>query len=147
MELPSKKTGIIIICRGCRSTLLICRSCYRGHTYCSTVCRDLGYKERRKAARKRYAASPEAKLDHRDRNRSYRKRRKYNEINQEKTTTDFSLKSVTDNGSTESLLNLYSRPELKRIKLSQCQLCGQDISGIYKGRGYEDLELFPLVPD
>jgi len=147
MELPSKKTGIIIICRGCKSTLLICRSCYRGHSYCSTACRDLGYKERRKAARKRYAASPEAKLDHRDRNRSYRKRRKYNGINQEKTTTDSLPESVMDKGSTRSQLNLYSRPELKSLGPSKCLLCGQDISGIYKGRGYEDLELFPLVPD
>lgn len=147
MEQLSRGIGILIICRSCKSTLLICRSCYRGHSYCSITCRDLGYKDRRKAARKRYAATPEAKLDHRDRNRSYRKRRKYNQTDQEKTTTDSSVKSVTDKGSTESQLNLYSRSELSRLKLSKCQLCGEDITGIYKGRGYEDLELFPLVPD
>lgn len=64
--------GHFISCGYCHTQFFICRHCYRGHRYCSSPCRKLGYEIRRRLARKKYAASAEARVDHRDRNNLYR---------------------------------------------------------------------------
>lgn len=147
MKTLSEITGIFIVCRNCKADLLICRSCYRGQSYCNRACRDLGYKERRKAARLRYAASTEAKLDHRDRNRTYRRRRKYNEVIQKKSTTESTKQIVMDKGSAKSQSNLYSTPELTNLANLSCQICGSKISRLHKRRDDENLELFTFIPN
>lgn len=147
MKDKSEITGIFIICKSCKSPLLICRSCYRGHRYCNNACRDLGYKERRKAAMARYSASPEAKLDHRDRNRAYRQRRKFYGITQEKTTTNQFEKNVMDKGSPKSLQHIYSRSQLTKSGYERCQICGRELKDPYTGEYRENLELFTFIPN
>lgn len=61
-----------IICGHCHRQFFICKRCFRGHRYCSDGCRKHGYELRRRIARRKYALSPEAKADHRDRNKIYR---------------------------------------------------------------------------
>ena len=61
-------------CRYCNGPFFICRSCDRGHAYCSEPCRRQGYARRRRQARARHEQSPEGRLDHRDRQRAYRER-------------------------------------------------------------------------
>jgi hypothetical protein len=147
MQETSKVTGLFIVCRTCKVTVLICRSCYRGHTYCNNICRDFGYKERRKIARLRYAASPEARLDHCDRNRVYRKRCKSNEKILNVPSYVGSKNTVMDKGSVQSLHNLYSKKEFAKPATYYCHLCGQKVTELHLRRGYENLELFTFIPD
>ena len=62
------------VCRGCNAVFCICRSCDRGQRYCSPDCRFLALREQRRRANRRHQHSPEGRLDHRDRQRAYRKR-------------------------------------------------------------------------
>jgi len=66
-----------LFCRaaGCREMFFICLSCYRGQTYCSAECRQKTRREQLRQANRRYQRSLEARLDHRDRQREYRRRR------------------------------------------------------------------------
>ena len=66
-----------LFCRaaGCRAMFFICLSCYRGQTYCSGECRQKSRREQLRQANRRYQQSWEARLDHRDRQREYRRRR------------------------------------------------------------------------
>lgn len=52
----------------------LCLSCYRGQTYCSQSCREKSRREQLRQANRRYQQSLEARLDHRDRQRAYRRR-------------------------------------------------------------------------
>ena len=64
--------GYVLSCKHCSNVFVICKSCYRGHKYCSKACRKSGYEASRKQAREKYNDSIEAKLDHQDRSRRYR---------------------------------------------------------------------------
>jgi len=54
----------------------ICRSCYRGQGYCRRSCRRVQRRRQLRAANRRHQRSPEGRLDHRDRQRAYRRRRR-----------------------------------------------------------------------
>ncbi len=64
------------ICRaaGCGAEFWICRSCDRGQCYCSQECREQSRRAQCREANSRHQQSPEGRLDHRDRQRAYRKR-------------------------------------------------------------------------
>lgn len=62
------------VCRGCNAVFCICRSCDRGQRYCSPECRIPALRQQRRCANRRHQHSPEGRLDHRDRQREYRKR-------------------------------------------------------------------------
>jgi hypothetical protein len=64
------------LCRaaGCRGVFYVCRCCDRGQRYCSERCREKARREQRRAANRRHQESPEGRLDHRDRQREYRRR-------------------------------------------------------------------------
>src|SRR5262249_21221159 len=66
--------GYEIACKQCRKKFWVCRRCYRGHKYCSSVCKATGYKAVSKRAKRKYESSPEARKDHRDRQRRYLER-------------------------------------------------------------------------
>jgi hypothetical protein len=70
----------------CGEVLTICRSCDRGQRYCSETCQERSRLDQRRESNRRHQASPESRLDHRDRQRAYRQR---------------SQESVTDQGSEE----------------------------------------------
>lgn len=74
----------ICAAQSCRALFEICSCCDRGHRYCSEPCRDRGLRQARREANRRHQQSPEGRLDHRDRQRTYRRRRR---------------ESVTDNSS------------------------------------------------
>jgi hypothetical protein len=65
-----------LFCRAvdCGAMFFICLSCYRGQTYCSQPCRQKSRREQLRRANRRYQQSLEARLDHRDRQRQYRRR-------------------------------------------------------------------------
>ena len=60
--------------RNCGALFWICRSCDRGHRYCSPPCRRLQRREQLREANRRHQQSPEGRADHRDRQRAYRRR-------------------------------------------------------------------------
>jgi len=62
------------VCCGCNAVFSICRPCDRGQRYCSPECRVPALREQRRRANRRHQCSPEGRLDHRDRQREYRKR-------------------------------------------------------------------------
>lgn len=64
-------------CRGsaCGKVFWICRHCDRGQRYCSPLCRQQAYRQQRRRANRRHQQSTEGRLDHRDRQRDYRRRR------------------------------------------------------------------------
>jgi hypothetical protein len=59
----------------CRALFLICSHCDRGQRYCSPACRLQSRVAQLRAARRRHQQSPEGRLDHRDRQRAYRRRK------------------------------------------------------------------------
>jgi hypothetical protein len=52
----------------------LCRHCDRGQRYCSSRCREKSRRLQRREANRRHQLSPEGRLDHRDRQRAYRRR-------------------------------------------------------------------------
>ena len=62
------------VCRACNAVFVLCRSCDRGQRYCSPECRLPALRQQRRRANRRHQDSPEGRLDHRDRQRAYRKR-------------------------------------------------------------------------
>ena len=59
---------------GCGALFWICRRCDRGHRYCSVRCRQQVRRQQCREANRRHQQSPEGRLDHRDRQRAYRRR-------------------------------------------------------------------------
>jgi len=113
MQNAKRKKDYLISCPICSIKFIICHRCFRGHKYCSRECRDRGYEDARRRARKKYAQSPEAKLDHRDRNRIYRLGKK---LNEENTVMDKSSKKIT------SLIEKQKAESVVRALL--CIYCG-----------------------
>ncbi|MBL8207787.1 MAG: hypothetical protein JNM09_26375 [Blastocatellia bacterium] len=60
--------------RDCGARFFLCRACDRGQCYCSAACRRSARTIQRRAARQRHQCSPAGRLDHRDRQRAYRRR-------------------------------------------------------------------------
>jgi len=95
----------------------MCKSCYRGHRYCSGECRKHGYARVRREARRRHEESQEARLDHRDRQRRYR---------------DNLQISVTDQTSKFEGVPVGSAPcshlDLRKLsKINRCIGCGRKV--------------------
>lgn len=59
----------------CRATFFLCSRCDRGQRYCSLACRRQVRLHQHRRANRRYQQSLEARLDHCDRQREYRRRR------------------------------------------------------------------------
>ena len=52
----------------------VCRPCFRGQAYCREACRHRQRAQQRRRANHRHQQSSEGRLDHRDRQRTYRTR-------------------------------------------------------------------------
>jgi hypothetical protein len=65
------------VCRWqqCNAIFWICRRCDHGQRYCSEHCRIKARRAQRRAANLRHRKTLEGKLDQRDRQRAYRRRR------------------------------------------------------------------------
>ena len=64
----------ICLDRECRALFFLCSRCDRGQRYCSLACRQQARLRQRRCANRRHQQSPEGRLDHRDRQREYRRR-------------------------------------------------------------------------
>jgi hypothetical protein len=106
------------LCRAdiCGAVFYVCRPCDRGQRYCSERCRDEARRQQRRAANRRHQCSAEGRLDHRDRQREYRRR--------------LVLLRVTDQGSDEgidfSTLRLLALPPFEPdVGEVVCRFCGR----------------------
>lgn len=59
---------------GCGARFFLCRACDRGQCYCSAACRAQARTVQQRRARQRHQRSSAGRLDHRDRQRAYRRR-------------------------------------------------------------------------
>jgi hypothetical protein len=91
-----KVTLVQRFCRAneCGALFFVCCHCDRGHAYCSERCRQKARRRQHREANRRHQQSVEGRLDHRDRQRLYRQRRK--QLTQPSANT-----FVTDHGSKE----------------------------------------------
>ena len=82
-------------CRGagCGVVFWICRHCDRGHQYCGERCRQKARRRQHRDANRRNQQSREGRLDHRDRQRAYRERRRLPRV------TDHTSAATYDSGS------------------------------------------------
>lgn len=70
MDLPGRR----YLCAGCRTAVLICSHCDRGHRYCTTICAKEARRHALRAAGSRYQASLRGRHAHAQRQRRYRAR-------------------------------------------------------------------------
>jgi len=68
------------LCRRCGLEFWICRSCDRGHRYCSRACSSQARAESLSRARKKHRNSDEGRADHRDHEQQRRERIKDREF-------------------------------------------------------------------
>jgi hypothetical protein len=101
----------------CGALFFICSHCDRGHAYCGDHCRQKSKRKQRREANQRHQQSPEGRLDHRDRQRLYRRRRN-------PPTKPSIENSVTDAGSTDTseFGNISWPPSGVHIA---CRICGR----------------------
>src|SRR5215475_749371 len=102
---------------GCGAMFFICPHCDRGQRYCSDNCRQQSRLEQFRAASRRYQNSPEGRLSHRVRQRSYQQRKAV-------AAQVLPVNSVTHHGSEEesssAILSFLSRK--KSLTLSSVRL-------------------------
>ena len=64
--------------KDCHTIFYICAHCYRGQAYCAPSCRARNRLRLHREANARYQRSEAGRLDHRDRQSTYRERRRRN---------------------------------------------------------------------
>lgn len=104
--------GLVLICKCCEKYFVVCKSCYRGHRYCSDSCKTTGYEVRRQNARQKFENSFEAKLDHADRQARYRQRKKVTD-----KTLKINLKNINMH-SHENFIEKLNQSDLVRCCIS-----------------------------
>lgn len=81
-----------LACGLCKREFLVCVPCGRTRRYCGDGCASAASRESRRRARRKQQSTYEGRLDHRDRQRQYRSRRR-------SCVTDKSVGSLTESGS------------------------------------------------
>ena len=83
-------------CRGagCGAVFWICRHCDRGHKYCGERCRRKARGQQRRDANRRNQQSREGRLDHRDRQRAYRERRRLPRVTDHTSPATYDWRSI-----------------------------------------------------
>lgn len=70
MDTPGRR----YLCAGCRTAVVICSHCDRGHRYCTLTCAEQARRQAVRAAGCRYQTSLRGRVAHADRQRRYRSR-------------------------------------------------------------------------
>ena len=71
-RLPMEPPGRRYLCAGCRTAVVICSHCDRGHRYCTSTCAQHARHHAVRAAGCRYQASRRGRHAHAERQRRYR---------------------------------------------------------------------------
>ena len=105
--------GLSITCKSCNTVFYICKSCYRGHKYCSIKCRNHGYKYNNRKTQAKYQKTFKGKQKHSIRQLRYR-----NKIKSKIVTHHTSVK-------------LKFRLKSSSTKDGTCKECFRSISRIF----------------
>lgn len=104
---------IQIVCKHCKTLFYMCRSCFRGHVYCSSECRNRAYANAHRKYQSKYRTSEKGKDAHR---RYEQNRRRIGRCkNNEKTMADESIQATSS--------RVISYPILPDSK-PRCSFCG-----------------------
>ena len=127
----------------CRSVFYVCSRCDRGQRYCSRACRRQARLHQHRCANRRYRNSPEARADHRDRQRRYRQQRAQPRVpDQGSISISFRASSECGNGE-PTITDTPSRPGTDRVARKppsvglRCSFCR---------RAGRLVNPFPLIP-
>jgi hypothetical protein len=136
------------VCRGsgCHAVFWICQHCDRGQGYCSPACRAQARLQQRRCANCRHQRSREGRLDHRDRQRAYRRRQAHARVTDQGSLSisppaicgcgnSRSTRIATPAGSAAAFLPCWSQKGPERWR--RCIVCG--------GSGWV-VESFPRFP-
>jgi hypothetical protein len=118
----------LLRCSRCEAVFTICLPCFRGQSYCSSSCREVGTRLCRRAANARHQRSDDGRLDHRDRMRALRLRRSVTDSGSPK------LASPVDCGSPAQVI-AHRSPHVSSFKavvvddlgsreVLRCRVCG-----------------------
>jgi hypothetical protein len=128
-------------CARCKGLFHVCESDFRGQRYCSTPCRLDGDLRRKRSARARHQRSEEGRLDHCDRQREYRERRRSRDVTDHgRGKVASAVKSRSKNErqpdlfSEESATHADAKAPPRRLddKRPCCVVCGRHSSRIRK---------------
>ena len=124
-----------LFCRGsgCGAMFYICGSCYRGQVYCGDECRRRMRRQQMRRANRKHQDSPEGRLDHRDRQRVYRKkcrlRRVTDHTSAGRTRSGNIEEPLTETGIRPSVAGgFHDRPRFGRPRTAirrVCIVCGR----------------------
>ena len=92
LEVPSRQ----LFCRGdsCGVMFFICRSCYRGHAYCSDECRREARRIQRRNANQRYEQDAGVREDRRNRQRELRERQRAGRVTDQSSNSGYDRSSM-----------------------------------------------------
>lgn len=110
----------------------MCRPCFRGEGYCGESCRSEQRRKQLRRANRRHQRSPEGRLDHRDRQRTYRQRRAAAFVTDQGRTPGLSSGTlagpaipVTTRRAPRPRAKEVDRGRLLRNGLLRCCVCGR----------------------
>ena len=112
-----------IQCKFCYTLFYLCRSCYRGHIYCSNECRKQAEIEAHRKAQSKYRTSEKGRI--------------VNKIAQRQRRIKTNKKTVADRGSIKPIENDILNPTIINSK-AKCHFCGKKgiIISEFPRRGY-----------
>lgn len=114
----------------CGAVFYICRSCDRGHRYCSERCRQRTRRQQLRQANHKHQQSIEGRLDHRDHQQAYRQRQ------QQEQVTDQGIGPIRTSVNIPPLWNKpideQTDPVRDRFHCAVCGRVGEPIGGIGK---------------
>jgi hypothetical protein len=113
----------------CRAVFWICKHCDRGQRYCGSACRTEARLNQRRRANRRHQHSPEGRLDHRDRQREYRRRVRVTDQRSLSITFPALSRSegttATAACTSSSATFRQSGPEQRLLPFLRCIVCGR----------------------
>ncbi len=127
------------ICPRCQKRFYICRHCDRGHVYCCRQCSMASRREKCRKYRRIYRQSEEGKKDHRDRERSRRRRQVLDakSVGDQRSGGGYSSAKVSPRVRMVAAVAAIgsARGEVTKDEYVYCELCGRRSKWIYFGDG------------
>jgi hypothetical protein len=113
--------------QGCHAVFFICAHCDRGHRYCSPGCSEQARLQQRRCANGRHQQSPEGRLDHRDRQREYRRRRQTPTRVTDQGSVPITSPALFERGPADAVENPppQSWLETQPVLWLRCRVCGR----------------------
>ena len=117
-----ERPGLELICFLCDNLFWICKRDYRGHKYCSDICRQIGKLVSKKNAQHKYSKSNKSKKAHAKRQSKYRQHQKFNGS----PIHSFSdqINKVTDQSSIKKKITIFQSTQHRLVAHKHCLVCG-----------------------